>query len=64
MITFRTLLGNWTWNMCAIINWYTLIKTNIQTFPSENIWKVISSGIREDHQLVLRIDASLYQEAK
>ena len=30
ILTFRTILCNWTWNMCAMINWSTLIK-NIYT---------------------------------
>ena len=56
---FSTRFCNWTWNMCKIINWSTLIKHNIFSCTSASIWTVLPSGM-----MVLTIHYSLYQEVR
>ena len=57
-------MGTCTHNMCAMINYFTLIKHNIRTCASGSIYTFLSGGIREHHQLVLLFDAILYPEVR
>ena len=45
-IPFRTRMGNWTYNMCSMINWCTLIKQNICSCNPASIYKILSYIIR------------------
>ena len=50
--------------MCAMMNWFTLIKNITLYCTYASIWKVLPTEIIENHQLVVSLNASLYQEVR
>ena len=64
VLFFCTWLRNWSWNICAMINWNTLIKYNILSFTSASVCKIFPTRIRKIHQVILSFNNSLSQQVR
>ena len=62
VLTLCTGLSNWYWNMCAMVNWTTLIENNICPCNSFSVWKILPNRIRKSHQVILGFIIGLSQE--
>ena len=61
VLTLYTGLSNWSWNMCAMVNWPTLIENNIYSCTSSSVWTIFPNRIRKSHQVVLGFITGLFK---
>ena len=62
VLTLCTWLSNWSWNMCAMVNYRTLIKYNVCSCTSSSVWKILPTRIRKNHQVIISFNTSLSQQ--
>ena len=62
VLTFCIGLCNWSWNMCTMVNWSTLIENNICSCASFSVWTILPTRIRKIHQVVLGLNIGLSQD--
>ena len=53
---FTHLFSNWSWNICAMVNWTTVIKYIVCFFTSDSVWTILPTRIRKIHQVVLGLN--------
>ena len=56
VLNLCTWLRNWSWNMCAMVNWPNSIKYNLCSCASDSVWTIFPTRTRESHQLILILD--------